>query len=384
MRARRVDEYLQNFDTYSMRYLDRLMQTSTTISGETSDGFFNNIWIPTRKYNSQTGQLDENYTYYNCGLSSTELADLYWTEYSGNFLIGGSHSITVDYAYLETRCSAIFKKNLGKYRRLLELEGLIWNPLWNVDGTELHQIIEQHADEVTKDTGSGESFKGQHSQDKREVTPYDNTTLKTEYQETHTGMDGSKTPAASSTIGNVTVSSSTTTAVPSVSESEASASSSVNVKSHESFTYAVPIKDTAFGVALAGGDTLHTEKTVRKGNIGVTKTTELIEDARRVVTYSIIQEFFNDINEVILVGLWDIPDDIPWYEQSPITPRQAGTRTVNYARTRELTFDPDGNLVNVTFTDGSVQTTYTAEEIAEEREHYGTDIVPLHETLMYP
>ena len=316
MKARRVDEYMQNFDMYSMRYLDRLMQTSTTISGETSDGFFSNIWIPTRKYNQQTGQLDENYTYYNCGMSSNELADLYWTQYSGNFLIGNSASINIDYAYLETRCSAIFKKNLGKYRRLLELEGLIWNPLWNVDGTELHQIIEQHADEVTKDTGSGESFKGQHVQDERKVTPYDSSDLKTEYQETHTGLDGSKTPSASSTIGDVTVSSSTTTAVPSVSESEASANSNLNVKSHESFTYAVDEKDAAFGVALTGGDTLHTEKTVRQGNIGVTKTTELITDARRVLAYSIIQEFFDDINEVILVGVWDDSWETPFWQRS--------------------------------------------------------------------
>jgi prepilin-type processing-associated H-X9-DG protein len=49
-----------------------------------------------------------------------------------------------------------------------------------------------------------------------------------------------------------------------------------------------------------------------------------------------------------------------------------------------MTFDPDGNLVNIVFTDGNVTTSYSAAEIAEEREHYGTDVVPLHETLMYP
>ena len=382
MRARRVDEYLQNFEMYSVRYLDRLMKTSTTISGETLDGFFSNIWIPARKYNSQTGKLDENYTYYNCGLSSTELADLYWTQYSGNYLIGGRESITVDYSYLETRCSAIFKKNLGKYRRLLELEGLIWNPLWNVDGIELHQILEQHADEISKDTGSGESFKGQNLQVQHNTAAY-NANTKTEWTENHTGQDSSHKATASSTVGEITVNSESGT-IPSVSESEASASSSVNVRTHASFDYAVPIKDTAFGTALLGGDTLHTEKTVRQGNIGVTKTTELIEDARRTVAYSIIQEFFNDINEVILVGIWNIPDDIPWYEKDYTVPQPLGTRKVNWARTREMTFDPDGNLVNIVFTDGNVTTSYSAAEIAEEREHYGTDVVPLHETLMYP
>lgn len=291
---------------YQGNYLSRLFLDSTAVQGETVDGFFNKIWVPVKVYNEQTGKFADDYTYYNCGMDTNELAELYWTKYSGNYLIGGHEDFDGVFQRLVMRCESIFKQYLGKYRKLVEMEGLIWNPLWNVDGTELHQILEKHADEVTKDTGSGESFKGQHSQDKREVTPYDsNTTLKTEYQETHTGLDGDKKPSASSTIGNVTVSSSTTTAVPSVSESEASASSSLNVRSHESFDYEVDEKDAAFGVSLTGGDTLHTEKTVRQGNIGVTKTTELIEDARKTVAYSIIQEFFRDINKVILIGTYD-------------------------------------------------------------------------------
>lgn len=305
MNARKVDEYMSGATGYDMSWLQLLMVNA-------AGGFFGNIWIPTREYDPNTDQMSENYTYYNVGLQPNELADLYWTEYSGNYLIGGGSTIDTDYTYLSTRCRAIFKKNLGKYKKLVELEGLIWNPLWNVDGSELHQIIEQHANEVTKDTGSGESFKGQHIQDERKVTPYDSSDLKIEYQENHTGLDGDKTPSASSTIGDVTVSSSTT-AVPSVSESEASATSNLNVKSHDSFTYSVKVEDTAFGVALAGGDTLHTEKTVRQGNIGVTKTTELIRDARETVAFSIIQEFFNDINEVILVGIWG--DYTPEYEK---------------------------------------------------------------------
>lgn len=289
---------------YQGNYLSRLFLDSTAVQGETVDGFFSKIWIPVKVYNEQDGKFADDYTYYNCGMDTNDLAELYWSKYSGNFLIGGHESFDGVFQRLVIRCESIFKQYLGKYRKLVEMEGLIWNPLWNVDGTELHQIIEQHADEVVKDTGSGESFKGQHSKDTHNVSSYDGGT-KTEWEETHTGLDGSKTPSASSTIGNVTVSSSTTTAVPSVSESEASASSSVNVRSHESFDYAVDEKDAAFGVSLTGGDTLHTEKTVRQGNIGVTKTTELLEDARKTVAYSIIQEFFRDINKVILIGTYD-------------------------------------------------------------------------------
>ena len=295
MRMRRVDEYMSGATGYDMSWLQLLM---TNAAG----GFFGNIWVPTIQYDPTTDKMSENYTYYNVGLQNDELADLYWTEYSGNYLIAGRKTIDEDYTYLSTRCRAIFKKNLGKYKKLVELEGLIWNPLWNVDGTELHQIIEQHADEISKDTGSGNSFKGQNLQVQHNVAAYDAAT-KTEWTETHTGQDSSHKATASSTIDEIEVNSESGT-IPSVSESEASASSSVNVRTHASFDYAVPVKDTAFGVSLTGGDTLHTEKTVRQGNIGVTKTTELIRDARETVAFSIIQEFFNDINEVILVGIW--------------------------------------------------------------------------------
>ena len=303
MNARKVDEYMAQAGGYQKSWLTLAFDEATIMQGETSGGFFNDIWIPTRQYDPTTQQLAENYTYYNVGCTTAEMADIYWTEHSGNYLIGHFEDIAQSYALLQRRIAAIFKKNLGKYKKLIELEGLIWNPLWNVDGMELHQIIEQHADEVTKDTGSGESFKGQHIQDERKVTPYDSSDLKIEYQETHAGLDGNRTPSASSTIGDVTASS-TAGAVPSVSESEASANSNLNVKSHESFTYSVKVEDTAFGVSLDGGDTLHTEKTVRQGNIGVTKTTELIEDARKVFRYVLLDEFFKDIDEVILVGIY--------------------------------------------------------------------------------
>ena len=304
MKARLVDEYTAQAPGYERSWLDLLFNRSTVISVEAPNGFFNNIWIPTRTYDPSTQKLSDNYTYYNVGMSTADMADLYWTEYSGNYLIGKKDDISIDFTYLLTRVTAIFKKNLGKYRKLVELEGLEWNPLWNVDGTEIHQLLEKHANEITKDTGSESSFRGQNIKDEHKVSAYNDNNLKTEWQETHTGDSGTNKPSATSTIGEIEVSSEAAE-IPNTSESSASANSNVNVKSHESFTYSVKVEDTAFGVAINdGGDVLHTEKTVRQGNIGVTKTTELIRDARETVAYSIIQQFFDDINEVILVGVW--------------------------------------------------------------------------------
>lgn len=304
MRMRRVDEYMSGATGYDMSWLQLLM---TNAAG----GFFGNIWIPTRQYDPTTDKMSENYTYYNVGLQPDELADLYWTEYSGNYLIAGRKTIDEDYTYLSTRCRAIFKKNLGKYKKLVELEGLTWNPLWNVDGTEIHQLLEKHGAESYLESGSGSSAIGRNLKDSRSVTAYDSNTLKPEYEETHVGQDTS-TPSASATYNSDTISSSgNQVSHADTVSSEAKASQSV--RSHDSFTYSVKVEDTAFGTAISDADVLHTEKTVRQGNIGVTKTTELIRDAREVVAYSIIQEFFNDINEVILVGIWG--DYMPQYEK---------------------------------------------------------------------
>lgn len=356
MKARKVDEY---FDTAHETYQNVLeyILYNATLYGNTP--LFNQIYIPVKRYDTTTQKLDDGYTYINCGMSTSELADLYWAKYSGTYLIGRTSVITDDADKLILRAKAVFNENRGKYLKLIELAGLEWNPLWNVDGIELHQILEQHADEISKDTGSGESFKGQNLQVEHNVSAYNNGT-KTEWTETHTGQDSTQTPSASSTVGDISVTS-TTGSIPSVSESEASASSSVNVRTHAQLDYAVPLKDTAFGVALDGGDTLHTEKNVRQGNIGVTKTTELIRDARETVAYSIIQEFFNDINEVILVGVCDIVDDVPWwcYQSSgsgtavhPDTGRTTSVHNSSYDMIQSVDLDEYGHVIGLTTCDG--------------------------------
>lgn len=289
---------------YQGNYLSRLFLDSTAVQGETVDGFFNKIWIPVKVYNEQTGKFADDYTYYNCGMDTLKLAQLYWTKYSGNYLIGGHETFDGVFQRLVIRCESIFKQYLGKYRKLVEMEGLIWNPLWNVDGTELHQILEVHGNENHLSAESGSTANGRNMQDEREVTAYDSDTLKKEYKETHKGLDSSTGPSASATYGDDEIKADADP-VSNVETSSSEARASRSHITHDSIGYGVSEKDTAFGTAITDGDLLHTEKTVRQGNIGVTKTTELIEDARKTVAYSIIQEFFKDINRVILIGTYD-------------------------------------------------------------------------------
>ena len=63
-------------------------------------------------------------------------------------------------------------------------------------------------------------------------------------------------------------------------------------------------KDSAFGVAIEGAERYYAEKRIRQGNIGITKSTELIESQREVVRYNILDEFFKDLEREIIVGVF--------------------------------------------------------------------------------
>ena len=78
-----------------------------------------------------------------------------------------------------------------------------------------------------------------------------------------------------------------------------------NIVSGAEAEYAVSASDTAFGTALVGADRMYLEKYVRQGNVGVTKTADLIESQRTLLKFSIIQEFFSDINEPNLIGIYN-------------------------------------------------------------------------------
>lgn len=359
LRARKVDQYYNSINSATNKPL--LYDLFSTTTNYENVPIFSQIWMPVRKYNATTQKLAETYTYYNVGMSAEQITDLYWTEYGGNYLIGRSEDISIDVSSLMKKVRSIFLKNVGKYMKLIELAGLEWNPLWNVDGVELHQILEEHADEISKDTGSGESFKGQNLKDEHKVSAYDSAT-KTEWEETHTGQGTTQTPSASSTIGDVTVNS-TAGAIPSVSESEASATSSVNVRTHGQITYAVPVNDTAFGTAITGGDTLHTEKHVKQGNIGVTETTTLLNHAREYLSFNVLDEFFRDINKVILIGIYDSIETVPWWysgqgsggqttPEHPDTGRISSVYNSGYDMIQSVELDEYGHVIGLTTGDG--------------------------------
>ena len=254
-------------DWYSKNLLDIIFEKGLSLNTSPASYFFDQIYAPIRT--PTASGMPDSYTYQPVGFTYGEVADIYAAHYGGNFWperyedAAELNAAIADYkCKILQRIVAILTENTLKYKKLIELQGYSWCPLWNVDGTELHATIEQHADEVTN-TGTDTTTD-------RSVAPYDSSTMKKQYSDHTTGT----------------------------------AANNVRTVSHTQSAHSVAASDNAFGESLTGGDIYHAEKTVRQGNIGVTQTSALIENARSVLRWCILEEFFRDINKVLLIGIY--------------------------------------------------------------------------------
>lgn len=250
-------------------------EKATDVGGQYSQiYFFSDIWIPRPKtYGNKYGEnipeghnahefyVDGNghfeYKYENVGMPPDEMANAYMTLYGYNML---SVPIT-DPDMLTLKMKSIFNLNLGKYMKWLDTMGYAYNPLWNVDGSESFQYIDTHGNVTRTNTPILQTDQ------ELKTAPYDSETYK----------------ATNKTINTY------------------SGTQSTDTETHTQVTDAAldgPVH------AITGGDYSHIEKRVRQGNIGVTMTTQLIEAERELVKFNLIQEFFNDVNKQLLVGIY--------------------------------------------------------------------------------
>lgn len=266
--------------------LTAMFDTATRDVTGAKDGlFFKNIYMPL-KIATSSG-MPELSTYVDIGLSLYELAEVYWSQFN-QFYLAMPYYLCKDStekasALLEIgrKARSVLLKNKYKYLKNIEMLGLDYNPLFNVDGVEIRQHLSNEGGNSTSETnGNTQTFNS--VKDQHNVAPYDTTPTKEEYNDTKTGSisdSGSR----------------------SITYTHQNAKNDVNGEDSE---YEVNAKDTAFGYKLVGGDKMEIEKLIRQGNIGVTKTTELIEAQREMVRFSIIDDYFKDLNEVILVGIY--------------------------------------------------------------------------------
>lgn len=295
--------------------LQRAFENGTKVAvGPPERYFFTQIWLPVKEVTEQG--IADDWTYKNIGLTVTELADAYQTFYGFNRL---SVPLIETQGYqscyeLGEKIKSVFLMNKGKYLKLLELQGYTYNPLFNVDGVEIRQSLENQGinDVETNSFSSGRDATANNLESEHQTTPYDDATYKKEYKDTTQGKstvsnfpqydwDGTDWVVSQDSMNNVG-SESMSRAGGKTSTSYTHNNAHNGVTGHEEYT--VDAKDTAFGETLVGGDKMHNEKYIRQGNIGVTKTQELIDAERQNLKYSIVKEFFDDINAQLLVGIY--------------------------------------------------------------------------------
>ena len=283
---------------------------------------FGDIYIPVKTPTSEG--MPENYTYVNIGMTPAQMVDTYNTLYGENYLteelINNSDFYMQSVLKLQTQIRSIYLHNYGKYKKLIELQGFVYNPLYNVDGVEEYTslgnegtndiTVSRAKTQYTDSTTSGNTRSGsisdsgssaQNHSDTNTVSSFDSDTLVNE-----SGNSGNQNVTSASntqTFNNLTDSGTGSITYGAHTDTDTTTITHHNALNGES-DYSGGVD--AFGNTVTGGDKYHTEKRIRKGNIGVTKTQELVEAERNNLRFSVIQEFFEDINKVLLVGIYDI------------------------------------------------------------------------------
>lgn len=269
-----------------------------------SNNIFTSIYVAIRE-NPTSASQEENptYTYVNVGVTTSQMADYFNTRYSCNYFLY-NYKNDSEYNQLKTRIASIYLANFYKYKKLIEIMGYKYNPLYNVDGTELYTNMESIGDTSSSRTPQGTTTTTSGTLDgstigetttTNYVNPYDNNGENVAY------VDNKSTQTAVTTKTEFDDYSENT-------EIDNKPAQAFEIDQEGKITkkglYSMAAKDSAFGVAIEGAERYYAEKRIRQGNIGITKTTELIESQREIVRFNILDEFFKDLEREIIVGIY--------------------------------------------------------------------------------
>ena len=267
---------------------------------------FNHIYLPV-KTPTVNGMPDE-FTYTDIGMDAGQLAETYSRLFGANYLI---EPITTegDYAVcigkLARRIEAVFRLNLNKYYKLIELQGYTYNPLWNVDGNEEYTYLENSG---VNDISTSKDNASYNDTETGTVNNTYSSNRSLSNTDSRTSFESTTARPTNSSAGTDNVSNGTDndTFNKTYGHGAHKDTDTTTITHHNADNNGAEYSGgtDAFGNTVIGGDKYHTERKVRQGNIGVTKTQELIEAERNNLRFSIIYEFFKDINEQILVGIY--------------------------------------------------------------------------------
>lgn len=269
-----------------------------------SNNVFSSIYICIRQ-NPTSAVTEETpiYVYYDVGFTTAQIADYFNTRYSCNYFLY-NFKVDSEYNQLLNRMQAVYKANFYKYLKLVEVMGYRYNPLFNVDANELYTNMESIGDteSIRTPEGTTRSTSGTlennvigESTTTNYVNPYDSNSSSA------SNVDNKSTQTAITTETSFQDYSETTEI-----DNKPAQSFQIDQQGHitKKGIYSMAAKDSAFGVAIEGAERYYAEKRIRQGNIGITKSTELIESQREVVRYNILDEFFKDLEREIIVGVF--------------------------------------------------------------------------------
>lgn len=267
---------------------------------------FLSIYVSIRK-NPESAQEEatDTYNYYNVGFTPLQIAEYFNTKFSLNYF-GYCFKDNDDYYKLRDRIRAIYTANKYKYMKLIETLGYRYNPLYNVDGTELYSRAESVGDAINTRTPSGTITTV--SGTKVDSTIGDSETIF--YKNPYNDNSENASVVDSKTKTNAI------TTEQGYSEDYNEKTDFENIPAYKfeydeqeqkwkkSGVFSVDAKDNAFGEGFSGPERYYAEKRIRQGNIGVTKSTELLRDQREIVKFNILDEFFKDLEREIVVGIY--------------------------------------------------------------------------------
>lgn len=268
---------------------------------------FQNIYVAIRD-NPQNSSQEENpiYTYYNVGHNVDEIARYFVTRYGLNYFAYRPDNGD-EFAELKMKLLGIYNANEYKYRKLIESMGYKYNPIWNVDGTELYSNAESIGDSTSTRTPTGQIKTENNPTTSHYVNPYNAN-----------GSEDKRLESVDEVTYNTTIQSFKNPDEENPEEDNQYIET--NNLSHEAaknYTwdttqskwvetegFTILAKDNAFGVKFGGPERYYAEKRIRTGNIGVTMTQQLLEAERRLVNFNLLDIFFKDIEKELVVGLY--------------------------------------------------------------------------------
>lgn len=267
-----------------------------------TNNVFSDIYVAIRD-NPQYAEQAEHFSYYNVGFTVNDITKYFALRYGLNyFSYKFTDSNQVD--YLKEKMAIIYKANLYTYRKLIESMGYQYNPLFNVDGIELYSNAEalgnskseqQPTGTIKTQTGSGVNG-NLDTESTHYVNPYDQNDGVANYIN-----DRTKNSALTSVQSFEQYKDTTTVSHESADNYKYNTTSGQWEKDG---LFGIKKEDVAFGIDFGGAERFYAEKRIRQGNIGVTKSTELLRDQRDLVKFNILDVFMKDLEKDLVVGIF--------------------------------------------------------------------------------